>query len=557
MKEDGFTNFELNSVIPLPNNWFLTRIEYEGQGRAEFHDPRGIIKGPVKIYFDEFGESNAEMEIQVVETEQSLRFGLMEFLSGSKPVEGLNQVVMGIGTRRNPCTKLVVSTPQGIFSATDSIHYGEELKLFGDGEGGKLSFHLLRSQFDVADAGTAKYWVIPLSNFVSEFALSHPDLDRHPLRIYPTPLVPDGLSEQDSMRAILRANQKNRLIVFRFNDSLGFIEPLPDFDDRKRQLLAGRERSLITAVMVGEVKSQSIGFDDLKGWFPFGFFDLLGLATGVEVGAPWIEFRDDRGGLVRRIHVRLGHSLFSRGHAAIHEDIHIGIGHLLTRAPASPHYDKSYLRVAIKNLIRGGLYSRSIEDRLSHLFRAFDGLCEEFQLKKPLTLDGRTKELVGRIIKRASKEIRVLAKQAENQGRVFEARLLRRIAEQVAGAKTVTTGFGSAVVTLLDKFGLHDAELVTAYYEQNPRPDGRQWPAVLSYYRGVTMHRSYFDVVGGNHEVEDLLRITKHLHDILTRIILKMLGYNGKYQPTVLSWSTDADVDWVKQDLLADQLGYE
>jgi hypothetical protein len=71
------------------------------------------------------------------------------------------------------------------------------------------------------------------------------------------------------------------------------------------------------------------------------------------------------------------------------------------------------------------------------------------------------------------------------------------------------------------------------------------------------MHRSYFDVVGGKHEVEDLLRITKHLHDILTRIILKMLGYNGKYQPTVLSWSTGADVEWVKQDLSVDQLGYK
>jgi len=550
-------SFDLNSITLSPNNWFSTKIKYEGQGRAEFLDPKGIIEGPVKVQFDEFGESSVEMEIEKVETEQPLQFGLMQLFSGSKPIKGKNQIVMGIGTEHNPCTKLTVITPQGVFSAKDNIHYSEELKMFSSEESGRLTFHLLRSQFDVAGSGMAKYWVIPLSNLVSEFALRHSGLDRHPLRIYPTPAVPDGLLERDLMIATLKANQKNRLIIFQFNDSLGFIEPLADFDERKSQLLAGRKRSTITAVMVGEVGFSSIESDDLERWFPFDFLKLLSLATGVEVGAPWIEFRDDQGELVRRIHVNLGRPSFSRGHTAIREDIHRGTSHLLTKAPSSPHYGRSYLRVAIKNLVKGGLHGLTIEDTLSHLFRAFDSLCEEYQLKEPLALDGKNKEVVDTVIRKATKTIRDVAKQVESEGNPSEAKLLRRIAGQVAGAKKVRPGFGKAVVSLMERFDLPDAAIIAAYYEENPRPDGKKWPDVLSYYRGITMHRSYFDVLGRKHEIEDLVRITKHLHDILVRIVFKMLGYNGTYQPTVVSWTTDATVDWVKPDLPANRLGYK
>lgn len=58
------------------------------------------------------------------------------------------------------------------------------------------------------------YWVIPLTNFLSKFVTCHPSLNRHPLRIYPTPIVPDGLPEEDASIAAHNANLKNRLITF-------------------------------------------------------------------------------------------------------------------------------------------------------------------------------------------------------------------------------------------------------------------------------------------------------------------------------------------------------
>ena len=279
-------NVDLDEFTPMLNNWFSPEVEYFGQGCAEFADPRGTIEGCAKVSFDQMGRSNIEMTIENLNTEEPLQLGLMQFFSGSKCVGSKGQIAIGIGIDRNPCTKLTVVSPQGIFSATDSLHY-----MFGNEEGERLTLVPFRSQFAGTDVGKATYWVIPLSNFVSKFVIRHPELDRHPLRIYPTPIIPNDLSESDLRRATLKANAKNRLIIFQFDNQPGFIEPLPDFNERKNQLLSGQQRNAITAVMVGEVGHNSIDFDDLESWFPFDFLNLLSLATGIEVGAPWIEFR--------------------------------------------------------------------------------------------------------------------------------------------------------------------------------------------------------------------------------------------------------------------------
>jgi hypothetical protein len=213
--------------------------------------------------------------------------------------------------------------------------------------------HPMRSQFDANPKGAPKFWVLPLVNFISEFVHWHPELNRHPLRLFPTPVVPDGLSERDEFFASRVANEKNRLIIFEFNGARGFIEPLADYRKRKESLLSEKNKDGVTAVMVGEVGSNPIEFEQLEGWFPFEFLDVLSLATGVEVGSPWLEFRDARGGLVRRIHVRMNCHPFSRGRAAIEERIHQGTGMLLTSSQGSEHSKAPYLSGAIKNAVRG------------------------------------------------------------------------------------------------------------------------------------------------------------------------------------------------------------
>lgn len=419
--------------------------------------------------------------------------------------------------------RLTVTTEHGIFSAGENIFYGFSADISSKAQG-RLSFQLQSSQFDAAKAGAPKYWVIPLCNFLSGFKQKHQYLERHPLRVCPTPIIPSGLSERQAMIAEDIANQSN-LIVFQFNKSLGFIEPLADYDERKGRLLEGRERNTITAVMVGAVGTSSIDFAELEQWFPSDFLLLLGLASGVEVGAPWIEFRDDQGLLVRRIHATFWRSLFSRGHEAIREEIHLGersgTGDLLTVAPSSPDYRTAHFRIVLQHIVRGGLHGYTIQDKLDHLFRALDALCEQYALKKTRkpndTLGDHHRVALRKVFRDATKSLSEMSKHAENQGNEAEAKVLRQIAGQLPRAQNIETGFGKAVIALLEKFGLPDGEIVASHYETEPRSDNRSWSDVLSYYRGLAMHRGYFDTEEGRHDLDDIVRIFFHLHDILLR----------------------------------------
>ncbi len=47
-----------------------------------------------------------------------------------------------------------------------------------------------------------------------------------------------------------------------------------------------------------------------------------------------------------------------------------------------------------------------------------------------------------------------------------------------------------------------------------------------------------------------------HLHDILTRIVLKRLNYDGTYQPMVAKVLVDVQPDWVRADIPPARLGY-
>lgn len=49
-----------------------------------------------------------------------------------------------------------------------------------------------------------------------------------------------------------------------------------------------------------------------------------------------------------------------------------------------------------------------------------------------------------------------------------------------------------------------------------------------------------------------------HLHDVTGRIVLRILEYDGGYQPTVIPYrSVPFELDWVKLDTPAGALGYE
>lgn len=548
--------------IPIVlSDWFCPQIGYEGEGRAEFRDPPGAIEGTTHIQISESGTLSVEMDIERLESEYPLQLGLIQLFGGQKVLKTSGGVMIGVGGEQpNPCMKLSVTTSKGEFIATDSICYGHSVDL-PDCTTGRITFTVLRSQFTAAAMTQPVYWVIPLTNFLSKFVGSHPLLDRHPLRIYSTPVVPDGLPKTDAFIATHNANLKNRLITFEFMGNPGFIEALPDYSAREENLLHGREPYATTALMIGEVGSNSIEQDNLKQWFPDDFLRLLSIATGISVGAPWVEFRNDRGELVRRIHVKLNQAPFSKGHRPLEEGIHSGTGYLLTKYQSSPDRSKAYLKVVLKHLFQAARYDQSIEDKFLYLTRALENLCQQYGFKGQdlmKSLDPHWKQVVTGILDQAADTIRFEARAASRAGQLDQGRTLDSIAE-----RTVRTpggrenSFGLAVTQLLQHFSLPDADIVDAYYLVNPRSDGiPTWSGVLSKYRGAPVHSGFFNISEKEHDFDDILTIQTHLHDVLLRIMFEIIGYDGTYQPPVTKVTWDAPRDWVVPSLPARELGY-
>jgi hypothetical protein len=382
------------------NNWFSNDIKYEGQGRAEFTTPQGFIEGFTKIHFDELGNSTLEMAVDNFSAEPTLRLEFMEFFSSEPPLqEGDNVSLRGrLGT--NPCTSLTVTTPQGVYSAKGQIIYNPIIDHIGTS---RVQFYLITSQFDVTNPGRAKYWVLPIFNLISKFYQCNSQLDNHPLRIHPKVVREENATGAKVFLNFL-LHDVDHLIIFDFNSNLGFIEPLLDFNERKNSLYSGQVQHIITAVMVGEIGSHSIDITDFRDWIPFGFLPLLSLATGSEVGIPWIEFRDANGELVRRIHDNFSKPNFSTGYATISESVHRSTGYLLSQAQSSPDYGKAPLGSVIFDLVQSSSYNLTIEDKLNKICRAFDYLCKHHQLDTQnllLGLDQSNQDIVNTVLRSA------------------------------------------------------------------------------------------------------------------------------------------------------------
>jgi len=288
---------------------------------------------------------------------------------------------------------------------------------------------------------------------------------------------------------------------------------------------------------------------------------LLGITTGTQVGAPWIEFRSKEGDLVRRVHVNLGNPVYSSGIQSINELINGGTGTLLSLTESNPHWDKPYLRIALKQLLLSGSDTLPIEDQMSHLFRALDVLCRAFVhgANQNAELTEPSGKAVDAAIAKAIADLKSYRQAEQIQTSTPEGRALDKIVEKMKNAGRSEVGFRKAILSLLKlpEFDMPDGDILSKYAESKPWPGNRSWSDVLSKYRGIIMHQGYFDFRSADEEIVEIFRIMLHLHDIVVRLILKMLRYQGTYHPSVLQVvATDIPVDWVRPDTPARKLGY-
>lgn len=553
--------FDPIAYRPVASAWFQTDFNYDGYGRARFRSPAGEVVGPTHVRINASGETHVIMHVEAVLAEEPLSAPLSEIL-GAVPVDdavdGEPGSTWNTSMAINPCLSLTVESAGGVFTALRNIFHMGPLTALGN----EIHFQVFDSWFNTSEGADVAYWVLPLQNCIAGFGYrgSCPEsLERHPLRIYPTPEIPPGLNEDQRARAMLYANLMNNLIVFELNGALGFIEKLPDSKEQEAALQLRQTHRALTAVMVGPVRSDATARETPEIGVPIDYLYLLGFATGIEVGAPWLEFRDSAGRLVRRHHVQFGYPEYQEGAGAIRELTQRGTGQLLTQGVTSDYWGTSRLRVTLRHALRAGLHALPLEERLGHVMLALDGLCEELGLARQdllARLDTTQRTRTTEILQTAVDGLLSARSTLRTAGDLVQAEVLHRIAARVRSAAQKENAFNVAVLDLLNDFNLPDAAIVEKYYRENPRADGLTWAHTLGYYRGRIIHHGYVDFTSGSIAPDDGYVLLLHLHDILTRIILKMLGYTGFYSPSMGRNEHETTVDWVHADTSARELGY-
>lgn len=563
--------------MPAASNWFSPTLEYVGRCKAEFSAPQGSVEGPATVRVDEAGDVSVQMfpERESLRTERPFHLGLMRFFGGDDFVQEHDGGFSTINPRaQNPCTKLEVATPQGTFR-TDNVRYYGTHGVMNTGDVTEANFAVGLSVFEADDAENPGHWVLPLANFLSECNQAYSDLSRHPLRVFPTPEVPDEVTtvlldddeekrKKDEERAVMSlyfANSKNNLIVFELAGGLGFVERLPDYVESEQLLVEGKVRSKTTAVMVGPVGDEPVqSFERMREWFPFDVLSLLTLATGTEVGCPWVEIRDGQGRLVRRFHGGLEVRPFWKGRRLI-EEISMtrgrafkATGRLIEHACSrSERFGKPFVRIAIVHLVRSQYEGQTLDDSISHLSRGFELLCKRYRTNRErlgLQLHATLRENVRNILKDSARKIRELDTAVSSPG---QKSALNRIQGRAQSADGDDNRFGAAVAKLLRAFWLADAHILEQHYRY--RPGG--WARILSETRGDVTHHGYLPILEEGRDPKELIAVMHHLQDALARIIFKILDFDGGYNTRFLPGPGAYPVDWVKPHFKAEALGYE
>jgi len=383
---------------------------------------------------------------------------------------------------------------------------------------------------------------------------NHPLLLQHPLRLFSTPTVPETMEEEQKQIALWVANSRNSLISFEFGDKFGFIEPMPNYSEIEQALKSEEKKQGVTALIVGEIIE---GMDQV--WFPNDYTNLISFASGNRVSASWLEFRDENGKLVSRKHFPTIKEQYQEGYAVINEIWHGGLGHLISLASRSPEFREDYCRILITHLIEINSIGYHLENRMTNIARTFELLSDRLGLSKQYLMSYMSEpysQSVKAILNDARDRIKELSSRAKKENLLETSASLDDIESRVANSNNTDGDFGMKVMDILKHYKMPDAVIMgKEYFPQSQ--SGRSWIQTLSWFRNAPTHKGYFSIQDGTFESDEIVKVENHLHDILVRIVLKTLGYTGKYQPRVIDQIVDdKTVEWVKETTSTQELGY-
>ena len=536
----------------MPGDWFDDWPEYRGIGSVSFSGG-ATLEGLGTATLDKFGSVCLEVEVDPSKAQSDLQRDTLRLLLGGEAEEFEGGRTIPLMATPRTCESMRIATQNGVLEVTSETYYE-----FSVGKVTSLRARPLRSRFTPSSAGPPAYWVVPLVNLISAFRPHDATLEKHPLRLRTFECdYPEGEARKNDV-AWARDTSRNRYIPFEYSGELAFIEPLADYRDREASLIAGHERSAITAIMVGSVPPKMPDEEDLYSWVPIDLTMPLSIASGVQVHPAWIELRDAEGHLVERVHSP-GFPCFTKGYRFIDEGIHRGVGHLLTRWLEVVQHRRDALVAAARNIVLSGHYgARTLDEGMRHAAVAIDMLCKDLGVKTtPSLSDRKCRRRLSTAVDCACATVEALADSANARADSETADALHWVERQIRGCKGPRPKFGESVVALMRHAGFCDPDVMCPAYASSPwRRKQKTWEALLSTYRGKAMHGELLSIKD-KFEIAIVYHTTNHLRDVAVRTILKEIGYQMRYQPSLIVGTTLQPIDWVNEDASAADLGYE
>lgn len=536
-------------------SWFSPSLVYEGRGTLKLRETQRVIRGRARVSIGEDGRTVATLAPEV-----KPGAGLIEQALGLQRAPAATDAAAAAFTaiHETPMqpAEFTVESSEGKFFATEDCFC--ENAAFGASEAGRrIAIHLLHSVFARPDERKAHYWVAPLVNLVTGYPDRRERLAHHPLRLKTSPSR--GEAEMGHLLEMVMGPSGDGVILFD-SGRPGFIEPLPDHRERERVLQTGAAPSLVTAVMVGEVGDNPTVWTELATWFPFDFAGLLSLASGTPTSIPWVEFRSADGQLVGRFHRHVAPGPFAQEKPVIAPGSP-GVGRFLTCAARSELFRHPELRLAVRLLLRARANTSRIDDGFRNLLIALEAMYQLIfgpsgsSVAGDALNEGDLRNF-RKVITAAQKDLEKLHLATLRRHDANGAAFIEGAMDRLAGLETQEPRFHTKLELLLEDAALPDIEVLDVYYRSHPDGSSRKWTEALTAYRDKVMFRGYVGISEEGLRFEDVIRVFSHLQDILLRIILKKLGYDGEYQPAVLGSEASARVDWVTKAILPEQLGF-
>lgn len=523
--------------------WLKTNLVYEGLARAEFENPFGFVVGKAVLVVGENGDMKVAFNVTGWESDDASVSDAIHLFQKEKrhyleeEVESSFKMYV-TNTWRNICRRLTIETDEGTVTTLDESTYFQLLPTVA-------YFYPRHATYKVNSNKSPHYWVFPLLNFVTEFSHLNRSAFDHPLRLLPRHF--DGTSE----RQVEDDNYCGPLIGFEYSGEVGFIEPMPDYENREEKLKSGVEKALITSIMVGACPANQRNADLADLLF------VLGFATGRDVSASWMELRDADGQLVGREHSNWGTPNYTDSQANLSPSY---IGRLIQTSLTSLHFGKVEVRAALRQIAKSGSKDEYMDDRLVFIFRSLERLAKHplLGIKQTRPIDYLTPsqiEEVKKILSSAQKQFQEMAEHAEKHERSTLIGLANKVVASVDGKRG---DFADSLLPLLahPAIQLCDVDIMVRDYNRfQSKTDKPGWINVINQYRNRVMHDGYFLTSNDIHTPQDVHEVMVHLHDIAVRVLLKLLNFDGKYLS--LRYGYEREIDWVKPETTASKLGYK